>query len=224
MKVSGFDPRSFPVVDSGVTSAPIPHDALRAAALRQRFTQPLLWTPEIRQEPVFSSRPATAASVLVPLVTRASLTVLLTQRSGALSSHAGQVAFPGGKADAQDADVVATALREAHEEVALAPEQVEVLGCLPTYTTGSGFVVTPVVGLVRDDAAWRPNAGEVERIFEVPLAFLMNPANHRLHRAEWAGHVREWWSMPYDDGQMEHYIWGATAGMLRNLYRFLQAH
>ena len=155
---------------------------------------------------------------------RESLTVLLTQRGGSLSSHAGQVAFPGGKADAQDADAVATALREADEEIGLAPARVEVLGCLPTYTTGSGFVVTPVVGLVNELGGWRPNAGEVERIFEVPLDFLMNPANHRLHRGPWAGQVREWWSMPYNDGQTEHFIWGATAGMLRNLYRFLQAH
>jgi 8-oxo-dGTP pyrophosphatase MutT (NUDIX family) len=150
-------------------------------------------------------------------------TVLLTQRTHRLSSHSGQVAFPGGKADASDADVIATALREAHEEVGLYPANVEVLGALPHYRTGSGFIVTPVFGLVAAQPRWQANPDEVAHVFEVPLQFLMDPANHRRHQMEWEGGVREWYSMPYQDGPQEWFIWGATAGMLRNLYRFLSA-
>ncbi|MBX9817683.1 MAG: CoA pyrophosphatase, partial [Burkholderiaceae bacterium] len=152
------------------------------------------------------------------------LTVLLTHRTSHLSSHSGQVAFPGGKVDPEDADAVATALREAQEEVGLESRHVEVLGTMPTYTTGSAFVVTPVVALVNDTMVIEANPHEVAQVFEVPLQFLMNPANHQRHQVQWEGQVREWLSIPYHDGQMEHFIWGATAGMLRNLYRFLQAH
>jgi len=152
---------------------------------------------------------------------RDELMVLLTHRTAHLSSHSGQVAFPGGKADPGDADVVATALREAQEEIGLAAEAVEVIGTMPTYTTGSAFVVTPVVALVDPLATLVPNPHEVAQLFEVPLTFLMNPAHHRRHRVEWEGAQREWLSMPYHDGQTEHFIWGATAGMLRNLYQFL---
>jgi 8-oxo-dGTP pyrophosphatase MutT (NUDIX family) len=175
-------------------------------------------------EPAFSSRTPTQASVLVPLVMRETLTVLLTHRTHHLSSHSGQVAFPGGKADPDDADAVATALREAQEEIGLEAAYVEVLGCMPTYTTGSAFVVTPVVALVSEAMNVQANPHEVAQVFEVPLSFLMNPAHHQRHRVQWEGQAREWLSMPYHDGQMEHFIWGATAGMLRNLYRFLQAH
>ena len=106
----------------------------------------------------------------------------------------------------------------------LAPDRVEVLGCLPEYTTGTAFVVTPVVALVPADARLTPNPHEVADAFEVPLDFLMNPAHHRHHVFEAGGIHRQWFSMPYDDGGQHRFIWGATAGMLRNLYRFLQAH
>ena len=115
------------------------------------------------------------------------------------------------------------AQREAFEEVGLAPDFVEVLGLLPIYTTGSAFIVTPVVALVRPGFELRPNAHEVSDVFEVPLAFLMNPANHRHHQVVWQGVQRQWLSMPYHDGLQERFIWGATAGMLRNFYRFLSA-
>lgn len=161
------------------------------------------------------------AAVLIPLVMRDGLTVLLTERTAHLSSHSGQIAFPGGKADPQDLDSIATALREAHEEVGLASDFVQVLGVLPAYTTGSAFVVTPVVALVRPGFDITPNPGEVADVFEVPLQFLMNPANHRHHAVDWAGKRREWLSMPYMDTGKERFIWGATAGMIRNLYRFL---
>ena len=116
-----------------------------------------------------------------------------------------------------------TALREAHEEIGLLPEFVDVLGTLPIYRTGSAFIVTPVVGLLRHGFAFARNPDEVDEIFEVPLAFLMNPANHRRHAWDWEGQVREWYSMPYDDAGQERFIWGATAGMLRNFYRMLSA-
>jgi 8-oxo-dGTP pyrophosphatase MutT (NUDIX family) len=194
---------------------------LQAAWLRTQFEVPRVWEPLLRVEPVFSRRAPVPASVLVPLVKRDELMVLLTHRTAHLSSHSGQVAFPGGKADPGDTDVVATALREAHEEIGLAADAVEVLGTMPTYTTGSAFVVTPVVALVDPSATLLPNPHEVAQVFEVPLSFLMNPAHHRRHRVEWEGAQREWLSMPYHDGDNEHFIWGATAGMLRNLYQFL---
>lgn len=163
------------------------------------------------------------ASVLIPIVMREIPTVLLTQRTAHLSTHSGQIAFPGGKQDAQDADLFVTALRETEEEVGLARDFVQVLGSLPVYVTGTSFIISPVVGLVRPGFTLTPNADEVADVFEVPLAFLMNPANHRRHAFEWEGVRREWLSMPYVDSSAERFIWGATAGMLRNFYRFLSA-
>ena len=220
--VPAFDPREVPVqaVDSLLPCPP--PDCLLAAALRARFASGHPWTPELCVEPRFSDRPMAAASVLIGLVQRDhGLQVLLTVRSSHLRSHSGQIAFPGGKADATDEDAVATALRETYEEVGLAPAQLEVLGSLPVYTTGSAFVVTPVVALVQPDFSIAANAHEVADVFEVPLAFLMNPANHRHHVVHWGGVERHWLSMVYQDGGNERFIWGATAGMLRNLYRFV---
>lgn len=230
-----FDPRQVPVCDEPALPA-VPPERLTPAALRARFRAPPPWQPELRQEPRFSDRAPAPAAVLVPLVQRAEgLTVLLTERTAQLSTHSGQVAFPGGKIDPQDADATAAALREAREEVDLPAEHAEVIGQLPVYVTGTRFIVTPVVALVRPGFVLHPNPDEVAHAFEVPLAFLMNPAHHRRHRLEWDGHVREWFSMPYIDrvqasaaaGEsppaVERFIWGATAGMLRNLYRFLQA-
>lgn len=175
------------------------------------------------REPAFSSRPVRPAAVLIAIVTHPQPTVLLTLRAAHLNSHSGQVAFPGGKVDSTDADAVAAALREAYEEVGLPPGQVRVLGSLPKYTTGSAFVITPVVALVPAGLALVPNPHEVDDVFEVPLAFLMDPAHHRRHRLHWQGVEREWFSMPHQGVGKEHYIWGASAGMLRNLYRFLSA-
>ncbi len=200
---------------------PVPHLHLQPQALTDRFAAPPVWEPEFRVEPRFSDRQPSAASVLVGLVMHERPTVLLTQRTRGLSSHAGQVAFPGGKSDTEDQDAVATALREAQEEVGLHPRHVQVLGSLPHYTTGSGFVVTPVVALLEPGFSIVPNAGEVDAVFEVPLDFLMNPAHHRRHTLQTPLGPRHWVSMPYQDGHHERYIWGATAGMLRNLYRFL---
>lgn len=219
-----FDPRQVPVIGVDAHLPPVPAAHLQPQALRRRFAVPPLWQPEVRTEPRFSDRPLAPAAVLVPLVQRpAGLTVLLTQRTHSLSSHSGQIAFPGGKCDAQDASATATALREAQEEVALAPQWVDVLGQLPPYLTGSRYRVTPVVALVRPGFSVQPNPDEVAEVFEVPLAFLMNPAHHRRHELGQGSQARQWLSMPYadPDGGAERFIWGATAGMLRNLYRFL---
>jgi 8-oxo-dGTP pyrophosphatase MutT (NUDIX family) len=218
-----FDPRNVPVVGANHHLPAVAEQALHSSALRLRFSNPPAWSPSLRAEPKFSSRTPAQASVLVPLVMRESMTVLLTQRTAHLSSHSGQIAFPGGKSDPEDVDVVATALREAQEEIGLDPRHVEVIGTMPTYTTGSAYVVTPVVALVQPAMCLVPNADEVAEVFEVPLHYLMDPAHHQRHSVEWEGAHREWWSMPYQDGEQERFIWGATAGMLRNLYEFLMA-
>lgn len=226
-----FDPRSIPVLGIDDHLAGVALERLTPQALRERFRHPPVWTPEHSVEKKFSDREPALAAVLLPLVMRDELTLLLTQRSSHLRAHGGQVAFPGGRTDASDQDAVDTALREAHEEVGLPRHHVEVLGTLPTYVTGSAFIITPVVALVTPGFEVRPNPGEVAEVFEVPLGYLMNPAHHRRHEMEFDGVIRQWLSMPYTDpvGEVdavdarERYIWGATAGMLRNLYRFLSA-
>ena len=218
-----FDPLLVPVIGVDGHLPKLPPEALQVQALVKRFASPQVWTPELLSEPRFSQRVPVHASVLVPLVMRDSgLTVLLTERTTHLSSHSGQVAFPGGKADPEDTDAIDTALRESSEEIGLGRKFVQVLGTLPIYTTGSAFLVTPVVALVDAAHTVTRNPHEVADIFEVPLSFLMDPANHRRHAVEWAGARREWLSMPYFDGTVERFIWGATAGMLRNLYGFLR--
>lgn len=226
-----FDPRSIPVLGVDDHLAGVARERLTPQALRERFRAPPVWTPEHSVEKKFGNQQPALAAVLLPLVMRDELTLLLTQRALKLRSHSGQVAFPGGRTDACDVDAVDTALREAHEEIGLPRTHVEVLGTLPTYVTGSAFIITPVVALVKPGLVLRPNPGEVADIFEVPLGYLMNPAHHRRHEMEFDGVIRQWLSMPYTDPQdayesrlsQERYIWGATAGMLRNLYRFLSA-
>lgn len=222
-KLPYFDPRQIPVegVDSHLPAVALA--SLQPVALRQRFATPPVWAPELLGEKRFSDRTPLHASVLVPIVMRERPTVLLTERTMHLSTHSGQIAFPGGKADEGDADAAATALREAQEEVGLDPVWVQVLGTLPHYITGSAFIITPVIALVQPGFTLMPNVHEVADVFEVPLEFLMNPAHHRRHAMEWEGVRREWFSMPYQDHLKERFIWGATAGMLRNFYRMLSA-
>jgi 8-oxo-dGTP pyrophosphatase MutT (NUDIX family) len=223
-----FNPKELPVlaVDDHLPAVQFPR--LSVPALRARFATPPVWTPEIKVERRFVDREPVHAAVLMPLVQRDEMTVLLTQRTDHLTNHPGQISFPGGRAEPEDDDSAATALREAREEIGLDPAQVEVLGSMPTYTTGTGFIVTPIVGLVRPDLALRVDPFEVAAVFEVPLAFLMNPANHRRHAIEVAGARREFLSMPWhgadEQGRSQHFfIWGATAAMLRNLYCLLSA-
>lgn len=222
-----FDPRKIAVVGVDHHLPPVESTRLTPQALRARFADPPHWEPEVRREPKFTNRHPAAAAVLIPIICRPIPSVLLTQRTHHLPTHAGQIAFPGGKVDASDADAVAAALREAFEEVGLAARHVEVLGCLSEYVTGTAFHITPVVGLVAPEFELAPNPGEVESVFEVPLQFLMSPASHRRHAMEVNGERREWFSMPYvpptPHEPTERFIWGATAGILRNLYRFLRA-
>lgn len=159
------------------------------------------------------------AAVLVPIIEHASgETVLLTRRTEHLNNHAGQVSFPGGRVEEVDAGPVETALRETHEEIGLPASRVEIIGGLDVYETGTGFSVTPVVGMVEPGFTLTLDEFEVAEAFEVPLDFLLDPANHKLESGVWKGIERHYWVMPY-----KHYeIWGATAGMLINLYQKLK--
>ena len=158
----------------------------------------------------------------MPIVDRgqqspAGLTVLFTRRAAHLKDHSGQVSFPGGRVAPEDPSPEATALREAREEIGLDPGRVELLGCMPEYLTRTGFRITPVVGVVTPPIELQRDANEVDEIFEVPLAFLLDPANYQRQSREWQGELR--WFYAIDFGP--HTIWGATAGMVVNLYRFL---
>jgi 8-oxo-dGTP pyrophosphatase MutT (NUDIX family) len=154
------------------------------------------------------------AAVLIPIIDRGEPMVLLTQRTQELANHAGQVAFPGGKIDPADESPVAAALREASEEIGLAPTLVEPLGYLDLYLTFTGFRILPTVARVKPDFTLALNPREVTEAFEVPLAFLMTPANHQRKSRDWRGVTREFYAMPFEN----RYIWGITAGILRNLY------
>ena len=222
-KIPGFDPRSAPVVGIDGHLAPVRAERLTPDALRARFNEPPAWEPEILAERRFSDRKTARAAVLVPIVMRERPMVLLTERATHLSTHSGQVAFPGGKCDDTDIDAADTALREAHEEIGLERSLVEVIGQMPTYLTGAMFIITPVIALVQPGHKLALNPSEVADAFEVPLEFLMNPAHHHRHAIEIGGARREWLSMPYMDGNTDRFIWGATAAMLRNFYRLLVA-
>jgi 8-oxo-dGTP pyrophosphatase MutT (NUDIX family) len=154
------------------------------------------------------------AAVLVPIIDRSEPTVLLTLRTAELASHAGQVAFPGGKIDLADESPVAAAMREAREETGLAPTLIEPIGYLDLYLTFSGFRILPTVARVKPDFTLVPNPKEVTEVFEVPLKFLMTPANHERKTRDWNGFARDYYAIPYQN----RYIWGITAGILRNLY------
>jgi 8-oxo-dGTP pyrophosphatase MutT (NUDIX family) len=165
-------------------------------------------------EIVAREQPVRPAAVLIPVIDHPEPTVLLTQRSPHLSSHAGQISFPGGKIDSTDASPLDAALREAEEEVGLSRDFVEPIGYLDLYGTAFGFRILPTVARVRPGFTLKINEGEVVDAFEVPLAFLMNPENHQIHNKEFRGMERSYYAMPY----AERYIWGATAGILRVLY------
>lgn len=163
---------------------------------------------------------ATLAAVLVPLVVRSNRwTVLLTRRTDHLHHHPGQISFPGGRVERADRSPIETALRETAEEIGLQGRHIELLGALPDYLTGTGFCVTPVVGLVRPPFELTLDAFEVAEAFEVPLSHFLDPANHQRHSMEYQGQIRHFHAMPYND----YYIWGATAGIIMSLYQLLQA-
>ena len=187
--------------------------------MRRRFSEGFVASPVI-ESGVTDDKDMIPAAVLVPVIMRESgLTMLLTQRTAHLRDHAGQVSFPGGRCETADASPEATALREAEEEVGIAPLQVEILGRLPEYRTGTGFVITPVVGLVTPPLNLKLDDFEVAEVFEPPLEFLLDSANHQRQSIEVRGIRREYWAMPWQG----YFIWGATAGMLVTLQRFLYA-
>ena len=224
-----LDPQAVPVVGDDAHLPPVEVSRMAPDALRARFASPPLWEPEVTGDGRVFGREPTRAAVLVPLVMHGdAVHVLLTRRTDHLRVHAGQISFPGGRAEAHDADALETALRETEEEVGLGRTHLDVIGTLPTYTTITAFHVTPVVALVRPGFTLALDAFEVAEAFEVPLGFLMTPANHHRHRFEALGATRQFLSMPWEgpgaDGLMRRYfIWGATAAMLRNFYRFLSA-
>lgn len=183
-------------------------ERLRASLL----SEPL--TGHFVQEDGADEQPLTPAAVLFPIVLRdGAQTVLLTQRTAHLRDHAGQISFPGGRVEAEDISPSHTALRETEEEIGLSRDRIEILGFLPEYRTGTGFRVTPVVALVQPPFDLLPDPFEVAEVFEVPLAFLLDPANHQQHSLHYRGALRHYFAMPYGD----YFIWGATAGMIRSL-------
>ncbi|VVE87738.1 CoA pyrophosphatase [Pandoraea bronchicola] len=220
-------PEALPIVSTGEGEPAVPAQRLTPEALRDRLASPPIWTPEsgaveLVSPSLFTPR---AAAVLVPLVMRPhGTTVLLTRRTQHLSTHAGQVSFPGGSREPDDPTPIATALRESREEIGLDSGAVEVIGSLPDYVTGTGFRVAPVVGLVKPPFDLVADAGEVDEIFEVPLDFLMNPAHHQIRVFNYQVGERRFYAMPYPKPTGgEYFIWGATAGMLRNFYQLLRA-
>lgn len=222
-----FDPEAAAVdpsfVDPQVRGHAIAPQRLTTQALRKRFSSPLPW----QAEQAFDGRVARPqrqdAAVLLPLLVRPQgVQILLTQRAAHLRDHAGQISFPGGRLEACDADATAAALRECREEVGVDPSAVEVLGLLPQYVTATGYRVTPVVGLIEHLPSLAIDTSEVERAFEVPLTFLMDPAHHERRMLDWEGAQHRFFAIPYDSDR-RYFIWGATAAMLRNLYRFLSA-
>lgn len=222
MSKPSFNPETLPI-DSIAADGAVSPDRLRADWLRARFAEPHPWVPENFEEPLvrLMGRQPTPAAVLMPLVLREEgMTLLLTQRTAHLNDHAGQVSLPGGRVDEGDTDAVATALRETEEEVGLHRRHIEVLGQLPDYITGTGFRVTPVVSLVHPPFELTADPFEVAEIFEVPLAFILDGANHQRRSVDLPGLPgrRSFYTMPYGS----YFVWGATAGMLRNLFHFLR--
>jgi 8-oxo-dGTP pyrophosphatase MutT (NUDIX family) len=206
--------------------AAMPADFLERARARLTLDIPAgLTDPEILplrgdheldpvQRAIAAVRPIKPAAVLIPVIAREEPMVLLTQRTAHLADHAGQVAFPGGKIDKADGTPLAAALREAHEEIGLDDSFVEPIGYLDLYLTTLGYRIVPVVAHVTPGFSLTLNTDEVDNVFEVPLAFLMETANHQQHSREWKGMTRTYYAMPFG----ERYIWGVTAGILRNLY------
>lgn len=226
----GFDAQAIPIHQVCAHEKKVAAEFLEPAGLRVRLQSPPPWQPEITDEnrhviaaDIITQRQAagkvTKAAVLIPLLLKENgLSVLLTQRTNHLRDHAGQISFPGGRMDPEDQSPNDTALRESKEEIGLEPGRVEIIGHLPQYLTVSGYSVTPVVGLVQTQAEYVLDEFEVADVFEVPLSFLLDPANHqvRVWQSEQGG--RRFYSMPYEN----RFIWGATAGMLRNLYHLLK--
>jgi 8-oxo-dGTP pyrophosphatase MutT (NUDIX family) len=180
----------------------------------------LMTADDLEKQSANAKLPLRPAAVLLLIVNHPGApTVVFTQRTAHLSDHAGQISFPGGRCDEEDCTPERTALREAEEEIGIPPERVEILGRMPEYLTVTGYAVTPVVGWIEPPLEYRPDPREVDSVFEVPLAFLLDAANHRHESAMFKGRMRKYWSMPFG----ERFIWGATAGMLVTFQRILDS-
>jgi len=216
-----IDPKRLPV-DAIAGEPALAAERLEVAWLRERLAHPPLWEPELPDDLRLRFPDLRRAAVLVPIVRRpVGLTVLLTQRTEHLTNHAGQVSFPGGRAEEDDSSPIETALRETEEEIGLTRRHVEIIGVLPDHVTASAYIVTPVVGLVTPPFDLTAESNEVADIFEVPLTFLMDGMNHQRMSFDLpdGGGRRSFYAMPYE----RFFIWGATAGMLRNLFHLLRA-
>jgi len=227
---AGFDAQAVPIESVCIGQQKVLDRLLDPHQLKERLLSPPAWQIEITDEnrhvmaaDIIAKRQAagkvTRAAVLIPLLLQPNgLSVLLTQRTTHLRDHGGQISFPGGRMDPEDAGPNETALRESEEEIGLERERVEIIGQLPEYLTVSGYCVTPIIGLVKPQAEYILDEFEVADIFEVPLSFLMDPANHQVRVWQSEQGSRRFYSMPYEG----RFIWGATAGMLRNLYHLLK--
>jgi 8-oxo-dGTP pyrophosphatase MutT (NUDIX family) len=194
----------------------------RAEIVSRLATSPpieeLLTADDLERQAMIGQGTLKAAAVLILVVNHAGdPTIVFTQRTAHLADHAGQISFPGGRADEGDASPERTALREAEEEIGISPDRVEILGKLPEYNTGTGYRVTPIVGWTEPPLTFKPDPHEVADVFEVPLSFLLDTGNHRYESAFFRGRMRKYWAMPYG----ERFIWGATAGMLVTFHRIL---
>jgi len=218
-----FDPASQPWQPAGAGLPALSPDCLTADFLQRALSAAATWQSDPLYEADLRAAgrcgPLVPAAVLMALVGDAPR-IILTRRAEHLNDHAGQISFPGGRREPGDASLEAAALREAQEEIGLASTYLDVLGQLPVYPTVSGFAVTPVVALARPGFVLTPDACEVAEAFDAPLAFLLDPANHRLYRATLAdGRMRHFYAIVWQ----ERFIWGATAAMLRSLYHCLRA-
>ena len=205
------------MTESGTTEKAITREAIIERLAATHAIENLLTGDDLERQKSAAAQPYKPAAVLVLVVNHPQPTIVFTQRTAHLADHAGQVSFPGGRCEDDDCDAVRTALREAEEEIGIDAARVEVLGRLPEYRTSTGFTVTPVVGWIEPPIEYHPDPHEVDAVFEVPVEFLLDTANHRYESAFYKGRMRQYWAMPYED----RFIWGATASMVVTFCRIL---